>query len=152
MDEQGSVAVIMSTSVITVSPQTPVSEVARLLVEHGISGIPVVDGGSLVGIITEVDLVSRQIEIDPPAYGTFLDAIFRLPWDRTNDELRRVLARTAGELMSEPVVSLRNTASVQDAASLMFKQKVNPVPVVDERDRLVGIVSRSDIVRLMVEE
>lgn len=142
---------IMTTSVITVDRDSPISEVARLMIQHGITGIPVTAGGTLVGIITEVDLVSRQIDVDPPAYGTFLDAIFRLPWDRTDDEIRRVLATTAGELMTSPVTLLRTSASIQDAANLMFKRKINPIPVVDDQDRLVGIVSRSDIVRLMIE-
>jgi CBS domain-containing protein len=143
---------IMSTSVITVAPGSSIAEVARLMCEHGVSGIPVAESGMLLGIITEVDIVSRQIEVDPPAYGTFLDAIFRLPWDRSDDEIRRVLATTAGELMTSPVITVTTQASIQDVANLMFKRKLNPVPVVDSRGELAGIVSRSDIVRLMVRE
>jgi CBS domain-containing protein len=152
MDQPGSVTSIMTTSVITASASTEISKVARLMIEHGVTGIPIVDHGRVVGIVTEVDIVSRQIEVDPPVFGTFLDAIFRLPWDRSDDELRRVLATTAGELMSTPVTTVTTQASIQDVASLMFKQKVNPVPVVDDAGALVGIVSRSDIVRLMIEE
>src|SRR5690606_5506359 len=138
--------------VITVNRDTPISEVARLMVEHAITGVPVVDGEKVVGMITEVDIVSRQITVDPPAYGTFLDAIIRFPWDRSDDEIRRVLATNAGELMTTPVITLRTDATIQDAADLMFKRKVNPVPVVADAGRLVGIVSRSDIVRLMIEQ
>ncbi|HUG13544.1 MAG TPA: CBS domain-containing protein [Thermomicrobiales bacterium] len=141
----------MSTSVISVTVDEPVSEVARLMCAHSITGVPVVDGNRVVGIVTEVDIVSREIEVDPPAYGTFLDAIFRLPWDRSDDEIRRVLAVTAGDLMTAPVETVTTDATIQDVANLMFKHKVNPVPVVDKHGRLAGIVSRSDIVRLMVD-
>lgn len=151
MATETSVTSIMTTRVISVSRDTPVSEVARLMCDHAITGIPVVEDGEICGIVTEVDIVSREIDVDPPAYGTFLDAIIRLPWDRSDDEIRRVLATTAGELMSSPVKTVSVDASIQDVANLMFKRKVNPVPVVDHGGRMVGIVSRSDIVRLMVE-
>ena len=78
MDATTTVATIMTTNVVVVSPETAVAEVARLMIEHSISGVPVVSQGAVVGIITEVDIVSRQIEVDPPAFATFLDAIVRL--------------------------------------------------------------------------
>lgn len=151
MNTDSAVEQLMTTEVVTVEPGTSVSEVARLMVAHDISGIPVVEGGVLVGIVTEVDVVSREIDVDPPAYGTFLDAIFRLPWDRSDEELRRVLASTAGELMSRDLKTIAPDAPIRDAANLMFKQEVNPLPVVDVDGSLVGIVSRSDIVRLVAE-
>ena len=151
MNTDSAVEQLMTTDVVTVEPGTSVSEVARLMVAHDISGIPVVDGGVLVGLVTEVDVVSREIDVDPPAYGTFLDAIFRLPWDRSDEELRRVLASTAGELMSRDLKTIAPDAPIRDAANLMFKQEVNPLPVVDVDGSLVGIVSRSDIVRLVAE-
>jgi CBS domain-containing protein len=141
----------MTSRVVSVSPSTAIPEVIRLMVDNGVSGVPVVDDGELVGIVTEADIVSREIELDPPAYGTFLDAVFKLPWDRTDDELRRILATTAGELMSSPVKTLPSSATVRDAASLMYKERVNPVPVLDDSGRMVGIVSRSDVIRLLTE-
>jgi CBS-domain-containing membrane protein len=146
-----SVANIMTTSVITVEPDAEIPVAARLMIEHGISGLPVMENGRLVGIITETDVIGREIEVDPPAYGTFLDAIFRLPWDRSDDDLQLVMARTVRDLMTEDVVTIMPDASIHEAASLMFKQGLNPLPVVDREGRLVGIVSRSDIVRLVAE-
>ncbi len=149
MNTDASVASIMSTDVVSVAPETSVTEVAQLMVDHDISGIPVVDDGILVGLVTEVDVVSREIDVDPPAYGTFLDAIFRFPWDRSDEELRRVLASTAGELMTRDVKTISPDAPIRDAANMMFKQELNPLPVVDEDGRLLGIISRSDIVRMI---
>ena len=151
MNTDSSVSTIMSRDVVTVAPETSVTEVARLMVEHDVSGIPVVDDGLLVGLVTEVDVVSREIDVDPPVYGTFLDAIFRFPWDRSDEELRRVLASTAGQLMTRDVETIAPDAPIRDAANMMFKQELNPLPVVDEHGRLLGIISRSDIVRLVAE-
>jgi len=142
---------IMARDVVRVERSTPVIEVARLMVEHSISGIPVVDGQRVIGIVTERDIVAQEMEIDAPAFGTFLDAVFKLPWDKSDEEFRRVLATTAGELMSNEVVTVQPSATVRDVAGLMYKQRLNPLPVVDANGRLVGIVSRSDIIRLLME-
>jgi CBS domain-containing protein len=151
MAAEVSVANIMTTEVVSVSRSTEVADVARLLVQHAISGVPVVQDGRVVGMITERDIIAQEIELDPPAYGTFLDAIFRLPWDKSDEELRRILATRAEQLMSDDVVTVLPTATVRDASSLMYKRRLNPLPVVDEQGRLVGIVSRSDIVKLLTE-
>ena len=120
--------------------------------EHGISGLPVIDAnGDLAGIITETDIISHEIQVDTPAFVPFLDAIIRMPWDTSDDDLRRVLATTAGQLMTHPVYSVTVDATVRDVATLMFERKVNPVPVLDRDNRVVGIVSRSDIVQLIAE-
>ncbi len=142
---------IMTTDVIFVTPQTDVVEVARVLVNNGITGVPVVEDGRVVGILTDADIVSRETEVDSPAYFSFLDAVIRLPWNHTDEDFKRVLAMTAGELMSNHVVSIGRTATVQDAATLMFRERVNPLPVVDEDGALLGIISRTDIMRTMLE-
>jgi CBS domain-containing protein len=145
------VATVMTNDVVTVTSTTEVIEVARLMVQHAVSGIPVVDDGRVVGIVTERDIVAQEMEVDAPAYGTFLDAVFRLPWDKSDDELRHVLATTAGDLMSDEPVTILPTATVRDAAGLMYKRRANPLPVVDEHGRLVGIVSQMDIIELLTE-
>lgn len=152
MDIDTSIAQLMQRQVITVGPATPVSEVARLLWENQLSGIPVVDGSHVVGMITEFDLISRESEWDAPLYIPFLDAYFRIPGSEHQDQLRRILATTAAELMTAPPVTVGPVSTVQDVATLMYEQHVNPVPVVDGRGDLIGIVSRADIIRLMVIE
>ena len=145
------VANIMTSDVVSVGPSSTVADVARLMVEHAVSGIPVVDGGRIVGIVTERDMVAQEMEMDAPAYGTFLDAVFKFPWDKSEEELRLILATTAGELMSSDVVTVSPTTTVREAAGLMYKRRLNPLPVTDDRGHLVGIVSRSDIIRLLTE-
>lgn len=150
-DIDSSIQTVMTGEPVVIGPEATIAEVARLMTDRNVSGVPVVERGLLIGIITETDLVSQEIEIEPPVYGTFLDAIFRLPWDDSRDELRRVLAATVGELMTTDVVTLPLDATVQDAASVMFKRKVNLLPVVDNDRRVVGVVSRSNIVRLLAD-
>jgi CBS domain-containing protein len=150
-DIDSSVQTVMTSDPVVIGPDATIAEVARLMTDRNVSGLPVVERGLLVGIITETELVSQEIEFDPPVYGTFLDAIFRFPWDDSRDELRRVLAATVGELMTTDVVTLPIDATVQDAASVMFKRKVNLLPVVDTDGHVVGVVSRSNIVRLIAD-
>jgi CBS domain-containing protein len=144
---------IMTRQVISVTPETSVTAVARLLRENAISGIPVVDDDfQVVGIVTEVDLVARHARPHFPAYVAFLDSIIYLESRRRyRESMRRILATTAGELMTHPVTTVAPETDVQDLASLMVEKRVNPVPVVDEDGYLIGIASHTDLLRLIEE-
>lgn len=145
---------IMTRNVHTVAPETPVNEIAKLLADHGVSGVPVIDPATkhVVGMVTEMEMIERQAEFDAPFYATFLDA-FVLIAERDGDEkLRRILATRADQLMERTVYAIREDASVEEVASLMFERKVNPVPVLSHEGELIGIVSRSDIVKLMARD
>ncbi|MDB5080899.1 MAG: domain containing rane protein [Chloroflexi bacterium] len=144
---------IMTREVVFVTPTTLVSQVARVLVEYNISGVPVVDNGKVVGIVTEEDLVMRDAIIDMPHFFGVFDSVFYLATKHDFDEeMHKILATEAQDLMASKVVTINQDASVQALATLMIKKEVNPVPVLDDNDELVGIVSRSDLVRLMVAE
>ena len=145
---------IMTPDVIAVAPDTPINEVARLMTAHGISGVPVVEpeSGQLVGIITELEMIERQADFDAPIYSTFLDAMFVIQERDGEEKLARILATRADQLMERTVYSIREDATIQEVASLMFDRKVNPVPVISLEDELIGMVSRSDIIRLMARD
>ncbi|HEX5502256.1 MAG TPA: CBS domain-containing protein [Thermomicrobiales bacterium] len=144
---------IMTPAVVTVGPDTPISAVARIMVEHDVSGVPVVDdGGGLVGIITEFDMIARQADYDAPISTVFFDALIVMPEPHGEEKLRKILATRAEELMTRTVYSIREDASIEEVASLMFERRVNPVPVVSLDGAVIGIVSRSDIVRLMARD
>jgi CBS domain-containing protein len=142
---------IMSHTVITVRPDTRVSEVIRVFREHGISGVPVVDdAGDLVGIITEKDVVARHARPHFPHYIQVLDSLIYLERPtRYEESMRRILATTASELMTEEVTTVSPDLDVQDLAALMVEEGINPVPVVDGDDRLIGIVSRTDVLNII---
>jgi CBS domain-containing protein len=142
---------IMTTSVITVAPDTPVAEIARLLREKHISGAPVVDkAGKVVGIVTEIDLIKRHARLHFPVYLPFLDSLIFLESPRHyQDEVRRVLGTTAQEIMTQPVRTARPETDVEEIATMMVEERTNPIPILDETGVLVGIVSHTDIVRLV---
>jgi CBS domain-containing protein len=142
---------IMTAQIATVEPGTPIAEVARLMASADISGVPVIDpaSGELVGLITELEMIERQARFDMPTYTRVLDATFVIAERDSEEKLARILATTAGELMEQTVYSIREDASIEEVATLMFERKVNPVPVISLDGQVIGIVSRSDIVRLM---
>jgi CBS domain-containing protein len=127
--------------------------VARLFREQAISGVPVVDDeGLVVGIITEIDLIARHARPHFPAYFAFLDSIIYLEGTRRyRESMRHILATTAEELMTTPVETVDPEMDVQDLATLMVEQRVNPVPVVNGEEHLVGIVSHTDLLKLILQ-
>jgi len=144
------VADIMRGKVPVLSPGDSIATVARVMAETGLPGVPVVERGAIVGIVTEGDLVAREADISVPTVVPWLDAIFVADAGRDFDEeMRRVLAVTAGELMTAPVYNIRATATLAELATLMVEHGVNPVPVVNDDLELVGIVSRADLVRVV---
>jgi CBS domain-containing protein len=140
----------MRTGVPTLAIDDSVAKVARLMVKSGVPGLVVLHDGVIAGIITESDLVTRQSDFTPPGVTSVLDAVFTTDagWDY-DDEVRRALAMSAADLMTHPVYSIRARATLGEIATLMHQYGVNPVPVVDDADQLVGIVSRADIVKVI---
>jgi CBS-domain-containing membrane protein len=128
---------IMSRPVITVAPDTPIKEAARLLVEHSISALPVLDGKrSLVGIVSEADLVPLETRPDPRSQAT--------PMAPTAGSV----PRTVADVMTSHVISVRADTEVSQAARTMLEADVKRVPVLRGR-RVIGIVSRRDLVRVI---
>jgi CBS domain-containing protein len=141
---------IMRTKIPRLARTDGVAAVAKKLSGSGLPGLPVLDGDKIVGIVTESDIIGRQADVEAPTPLPFLDAIFMIDAGRRyEDELRRVLARTAEEMMTHPVFSIRASATINQLATLMVTDHVNPVPVVDAENKLVGIVSRSDLVKII---
>lgn len=142
------VSEIMRTPVPRLQRTDSIGRAAKLLSTSGLPGLPVVDDGNVVGIVTESDLIERQADVEAPTPIPFLDAIFLLDAGRKyGDEIRRVLARTAEEVMTHPVYNIRASATMNQLATLMVTDHVNPVPVLDEDNQLVGIIARSDLVK-----
>ncbi|HEV2129341.1 MAG TPA: CBS domain-containing protein [Thermomicrobiales bacterium] len=150
VDPEPIVREIMQTNVPTVAPEDTVPVVATMMVQSGINGVPVIENGRMIGIITDSDIIAREADVDAPMPVVFLDAYFTADAGRSfEEEARRALAINARQLMSSPVVSIRETATLSHIATLMIDEGVNPVPVLDASDNLVGIVSRADLVRVI---
>ena len=139
---------IMHRGVVTVRADAPLKEVARLLVEHAISGLPVVDeAGAVIGVVSETDLVIKE-RGRPERPPRLIERLFG-PRAADRAELAKVEATAAGDAMSSPAITIDAGQLVRDAAELMIERRINRLPVTDG-GRLVGIVTRADIVRSFI--
>lgn len=148
------VADVMSRDLITVLPQTPLKEAIQLLAERRITGLPVVDEeDKLVGVISETDLMWQETGVDPPAYIMFLDSVIYLQNPATYEkELHKALGQTVGEVMTTNVITITPEKDLREAAKLMHEKHVRRLPVVDPTGKVIGILTRGDIVRTMASE
>ncbi|RCV49551.1 hypothetical protein DEF23_22720 [Marinitenerispora sediminis] len=129
----------MSTSVVAVSVEAGFTEIAAVLRREGVNALPVVDADRRVlGMVSAVDLVVKLADPDPEEGGVFEEY-------RSRAERRKCRAAVARELMTSPAVTTAAEASARDAAELMRRHRVGRLPVVDAEDRLLGIVSRLDL-------
>lgn len=134
---------VMTTSVVTVDRLTPYKEVARLLAEHRISGMPVLKmGREVVGVVSEADLLAAQASA-----ARRLRLAARRPWWPRRSKRPPL---TAGELMTSPAVTIGPHATVPAAARLMSAHQVRRLPVTSEQGGLVGIVSRRDLLSVFL--
>jgi CBS domain-containing protein len=141
---------IMTTSVVTVTPDTPVPAIARLLLERRISGVPVVDaGGRLVGIVTESDLMRRP-EIETERSRPWWLQIFTGHREAA-EEYTKSHGSKAGQVMTHPVVTVEEDTPVGDIAVLLEERRIKRVPVVRD-GKLVGIVSRANLLQGLVAD
>ncbi len=131
---------LMTESVVSVRPDAALREAASVLVEHGVSGLPVVsENGEVIGVLSEGDIVMKA------SGGTERNGF--LTWLFDPDFAgEKVSAQTAGQAMSAPPITIAPNRTVHDAARLMIEESVNRLPVVED-GTLVGILTRSDIVR-----
>ena len=136
---------VMTTSVLTVRPDTPLKDVARLLIDGDVSGVPVVDeDGAVLGVVSEGDFLVK--EQGPQALRHRRLARLLGESEATKRQIGKLAARTAGEAMTVPAITMEPTRAIQDAAAVMTERRVNRLPVV-ESGRLIGIVTRADLVR-----
>jgi len=140
---------VMTRNVITVTPDMPLVDALKLMVEHRLSGLPVVDGGgALVGILTEGDLL-RRAEIGTESKPSWLTSVF-LP-GRTAGNYVHSHARIIGDLMSWPVYTVGAEASLVGIVALMQAHRIKRVPVID-KERIIGIVSRADLLKALLRK
>ena len=148
------VAEIMTTELITVSPKTSLQEAIQIIADRKISGLPVVDDeGQLVGIISETDLTWQATGVEAPPYVMFLDSVIYLQNPaKHNQEVHKALGQTVAEAMSEKPTTIKQDRLVREAARIMHEKKVRRLPVVDDNDKLIGIITQGDVIRMMAAE
>jgi CBS domain-containing protein len=143
---------IMTKEVITVKPEATVEELARLLMNNKISGVPVTkDNKKLIGIVTENDLITQNKRFHIPTVIRLFDAFILLGSGRMEEEIRKMAATTVDEICTKKVVSISEETTLDEIATIMAEQHVHLLPVLRE-SMVVGIVGKADMVRAMTYE
>lgn len=141
---------IMSKTVLTVTPDTTISELAKLFTERRVSGFPVVEDGRLVGVVTESDLIHQNERLHIPTTVAIFDAVFLLGSTRkVEEELKRMAATTVGEIMAKEPVIISPEATLSEIATLMGERSAHTLPVVDGSGNIVGVVGKLDLIRAL---
>ncbi len=136
---------VMTAEVVTVRPSTPFHELVRLLEQHRVSALPVTDdSGRLVGIVSEADLLIKE------GYPHGADDVGLVDAIRYRGRLGKAPGTCAAEVMTEPVITVPLGTTVVAAARLMIRLGVKRLPVVDAQGGLVGVVTRSDLLRVFL--
>jgi len=143
----------MTKTVITVTPQTSVLDLARLLAQHKINGTPVVDDdGRLVGVITQTDLIDRAKKFQLPHVVTILDAHFYLERPSTfRKNLEKMLGNQVADVMTAPAITITPELSVDEVATIMAHRNAHTLPVLQDGN-LVGVIGKIDIIRALSQE
>lgn len=141
---------IMTSEVVTVTPETSLKDLVNKFVETRLGNMPVVDdAGKLVGLISESDLIEQQKPLHIPTVMAIFDGVFYLDSEKDfKEQVDRLTATTVGELCNKKPVICSPEATVRDLAGLMSKHKVHLLPVVEDGN-MIGVVARLDLIRAM---
>ena len=144
---------IMNTEVITVNENDTVEKCAKLLRTHNLSGLPVLDDkGKVKGMITEGDLIRRAANIKPPEFYGLLGAkIYLESPKKFMDKLKNSMSDIVEDVMTKDLIVISPDKEIEDAATLLVREKIKRLPVIDEEGNLVGIISRRDIMNYLFD-
>ncbi len=139
---------LMSKNVITVSGETPVRELAQILSDNTISGVPVVnDQGGVIGVVTESDLIDQNKKVHIPTVVAILDSfLFLESPEKMEKELKKMVGATVSDIFAHEIITVQQDTPLDEIATLMAEKKVHTLPVLDG-ETLVGVIGKSDIIR-----
>ena len=142
---------IMTKNVITATPATSVTELAQLLASHNIGGVPVLDlSDTLLGVVTESDLIDQKKKIHIPTVVTILDSVFYLENpDKMEKEMKKIAGSTVGDIYSKDRVTVEEDTFIDEIATLMAEKNVHTLPVM-RGDTLVGVIGKKDIIKTLI--
>lgn len=141
---------IMTTTAITLTPDTDIATAVKTLLDNKINGVPVMDGDKLVGVLTQSDLVAQQKELQLPSFFTLLDGVFPLAsYEDLDKEMQKISAIVVSQAMTSDPTFVSPDAEVTQIATIMAEQKLYTLPVMDG-ETLVGVVGKEDVLRTLV--
>lgn len=142
---------LMTKDVVTVKPTDTVNEVAEVLFQNHFTGLPVVDEhGKLLGMIAERDFITSDSRIYLPTYIKLLQEMDYIRGDKKfmSEDAAAIVNATAADIMNRSVVTTSGDTNIEQLAELFATKRVNPIPVVDPYNKILGIISRSDLIKL----
>ncbi|MGK2957655.1 MAG: CBS domain-containing protein [Acidimicrobiales bacterium] len=145
---------VMTTEVVTFSPEEAIGDATRRLADNGVDGGPVIDAdGHVVGVLTTDDLLVQETKLHYPTVISLFGAYLELPSShrRFEEELRRAVGATVGEVMQPKVITCAEDDTLERAATLMHERHVSRLPVTRE-GQLVGIIARGDIIKAVIDD
>lgn len=146
-----SITDIMTKEVVSVDPEMPLFEAAKILSEHNFDGMPVVDKeNKLLGILTEYDLISQSSSIHLPTLQKVLQdmSVFGKDKSHFKKEFQDVIALKVKDAMNKEPLTLKDSASYEDVVTAFREHhRVNPIPVINNAGKVVGVVSRYDVLK-----
>jgi len=142
---------IMTTKIITVTPETAVSELAQILATANIGGAPVVDEeGRLLGVVTESDLIDQTKKVHIPTVVAILDSLIFLERpDKMEKDIRKIAGTVVGDIYSKNPVTVSEETPLDEIATIMAKKHVHTLPVM-RGGQLVGVIGKGDIIRTLM--
>lgn len=140
---------IMNKDVIAVRAGDNVENIVRILLENKISGVPVIDQESkVIGIVSEADLIYPEKSVHLPAFIPILDGIIFLEsFKKLEKEIKKMTAYKVEDVMVKRVITVNEDTEVEEVVNILIDKKINRLPVVNEDDKLVGIITRSNILK-----
>ena len=143
---------IMNREVITITEESTVKELARILSIHQISGVPVIDDkGRLVGVVTESDLIYQTKKVHIPTVITILDSVFYLENpDKMGDEMKKIAGTKVKDILTSSPVTVTEDTLLDEIATIMAEKNMHTLPVV-KQDILVGVIGKKDIIRTLID-
>ncbi|MBN1299227.1 MAG: CBS domain-containing protein, partial [Actinobacteria bacterium] len=146
---------VMTEKVITVGRDTSVRELSKILLKNNITGAPVVDSqGTLLGMVTDADIITEDIE---PVFPLYFDPLivsyaFIENFEKYKKNIDDYLNIKVEEIMTRRVKTLKKDTTVSDAVRMLVKYRINRIPVIDDKNTVIGIVARADILKSMLSD
>ena len=142
---------IMTTDLITVTPDMDIARAAKILLDNRINGVPVLDdSGRLVGLLCQSDLITQQKKLPIPTLFTFLDGLIRLTsMKQLEKQVGKIAALMVSEAMTPKPVTVRPDTELETVAALMVDSNFHTLPVVEDSE-LVGIIGKEDVLRTLL--
>jgi len=141
---------IMTKKVITISKDATVVELAKLLIKHKISGVPIVDEKEeLVGIVTEADIIVKVSSLPFPISFSFA---FLDSYDSYTKSTKEYMETRVEEIMSKNIKTAKENMPLGKVVNIMINNNINRIPILDDNNKLSGIITRADIMKSMIKK